>query len=780
MDIPPRPPTQPSSQVTASVLPPCEAARHVNKRVAYYNIDSCPYPVYAVDTARRHTLIPKEFRSELRRHPQPWTVYQYKLHDRSVTPENAAASMKSATKLEVPDPHSGQALRTASFLPFPAPEDKTDKEESVPFWAYNWQSGSTKGNNCRLPLTNLQKNSLLAIYNSDTTATLQVQTGAATIAVPPEQGAVFKVQEDDCWTRVAEYYAENVQHFHTNPLMHDHGPMLDTDRKTTPYSGEYFLLPHMVQDLATHHSATHSRPQLCQSETEVHEAIRSLPQGTPVSLLLQHDSSPHMAAVLLLKTDDNRLIAYVHKTLEPDNPLEQDMLHMVCDAMTSAEGFQSSFLLTPGYKLQQDFSSCSTYALDALIVFANAPGLFSRWLEEEVMRGKNTFIVAQNYADQYSSRNKPAPLTDQELERYRQEMLTRAEADPDFDHDDRSVMMVLYSQIIADRPITKTMKVSDLNFHPEHQLNIFYTEAHHTPTALLRLMQANTHELDSRMDDVIDDHGTTLRQYRQHHTHEVPNHFDPENGATKKTFLGALCERYSSINEWAVLKREGKVFPPPLRSKKCADANKQTGIHFPFRVRHATSLGVATQWFDSNGLTSKPSQTDFDNICDFEEFVSNHPDFNPASALRLHNWISRLMKPRTHRTPREQLLREWIRIPMYNSHYQRKKITSVQRRLRHLHKKSGTYRQLPAVSARSRTRLSTVPSDAKPLIQTVSKIRLKKVTHSETVNPVSKLTPVSETTGKHNGSAPDHRHAHKIACSTSLLNGGKESIIRRP
>ena len=751
MDISTRTFPSPSAQASASVLPPCEAARHVSKRTAYYNIDSCPYPVYAVDPVQRNRLVPEAFKAELLKYPEPWTVYQYKLHDRSVTPQAVAASMKTAIKLPAPSTLPSQTPSKTPRLSFPEPEDRTDTQKPASCWAYNWQSGSGSGNSCRLPLTeNLPETGLLAIYNNDTTATLQVQTGTTIIAVPPQQGAIFKAQEGGCWNKAAEYVSEEVQSFYTNPLMHDHGPMLDTDSKVAPHSGEYYLLPHMVQDLAAHHSPTHSRPQLCKSEAEVREVISTLPRGTPVTLLLQHDNSPHIAAVLLLKTDDDHLLAYVHKTLEPGNPVELDMLHMVCDAMISAEGFDSSFLLTPEYKLQKDFSSCSTYALEALIAFASAPELFSHWLEEEVLRGRNTFLVAQNYADQYTRTGKASPLTEQELERYRQEMLAKVQADPDFDFDDPDAMMTLYSQIIADRPMTKNMKACDLNYSQEiqetretqkHQLNIFYTQACHTPTALLRLMQANTHELDSRLDDVIDDNGTTLRQYRQHHTHEVPNLIDPENGATRKVFLGALCERYARINEWAALKGEGKVFPPFLRDPGCQGVSEQSSIHFPFRVRHAASLDVATQWFDSHGLTGKPSQSDYDYACDFEEFITSQPCFNPASAAKLKNWIDRLVRPKTHHTPREQLLREWLKISMHASPYRRKKITSVQKHLKRLHRRSTKQGQGSSEPALSRTCLSRVPANAAPLIPAVGKFTLKTVTPSEKDHPVYTLIP---------------------------------------
>ena len=287
----------------------CEAAKHVSKRVAYYNVDNCPYLVYAVDPEKRCSLVPEKFINELRQQSEPWVVCQLELSDQSIDSREVSACMATASRAPCIQRSSDDEIsKVIQLNPPPKISEQRDGKDQEPlkYWGYNWQSSPNTGSVCRLPATSeMPSSGLVAIYNNDPDASLQVMLNSSSkTTIPAQFGMVFQRSSDGQWKKVATHFTEEIQNYHTNPLMHDVGPTLKGDDKTTLYEGEYFLTPEMVQDLVEHNTANQTRPPLCKTEKDVREVFEQLSPGESCGILLQHDDSPHTAAAFLLKTDN--------------------------------------------------------------------------------------------------------------------------------------------------------------------------------------------------------------------------------------------------------------------------------------------------------------------------------------------------------------------------------------------------------------------------------------------------------------------------------------------
>ena len=713
--------------VTSPRLPTtslCTAADHVSKRLAYYIHDNCPYPVYAVDPEHRNSLIPSEFMKELYRYKEPWSLYSFKLHNREIRPLDVALSMRHATKAPClqgsSDKTAPPVFKLNPTQVVPAPKDPP----SPTFWTYNWQLTPGTPGSCQLPPAgDFPETSLLAIYNSDSSASLTVKLKEPrrTIMIPPQSGTVFKGSTNDQWLHVADYQGKAIKDCYINPLVCDDGPLLSEDSKIAFRTGEFYLLPYMVQDLVEHNTVTRHRPGLCKTEYDVKQEIDRLQPGQPVSLLLQHYNSPHMCAVLLLKTDDNNLIAYVHKTLEPGNFVELDMLHAVGDAMGYTSEFDGKFLLSPEFQSQKDFSACGTFATDALIAFENKPDTFKTWLVEEVQRGRNTLLVQQNYAAQYTHCDIPdLNFTPDELVQLSQQLEDEELEDEENEEAGQKFLLEAITRITANWPPAKSYTVTDLGYVPTHCVHQFCTDIEHTPAVLLKLFQCNPLSLANKLEQEMDDNKTTLGAYRLQHTHKVLDTLDhsPDKDRSRTVFLGALCERYHSMSKWAELKRCQQVQSPQQCYPKPM-IPEETRIHFPYRVRHAESLTEAREWFKANQIKDEsPTPLDFEHACDFEEFVTNNPAFDPAKARGLEKWLKKIMPHKACYTPREQLLKEWLEVSMHAGRYKGRKLKKARKHLKRISKKFRSGSLPPRSSGLSSCYITPVAPHDTPLLGT--------------------------------------------------------------
>ncbi|WP_257264626.1 hypothetical protein [Endozoicomonas sp. ONNA2] len=228
----------------------------------------------------------------------------------------------------------------------------------------------------------LKEGSYLGFYHpfgaTHSKTILNCREGQCTV-LSPGKGLVLMYKTSDeglpYWDKVAAYYHEE-RTVQMNPLLQE---TLDLNHENLS-NGQYHLPIKAVQEISLLKRKSRTCLDIyrcCQTNNDV-GSLKSLNKsitervangrGAAIfSIIVKNISASHMTAVRFIQ-DNNKIIVYLHETINPDCPLATDTRNFVIKGISGGlKNIRDSrlyFLTTPasGY-LQSDYYSCSITAL---------------------------------------------------------------------------------------------------------------------------------------------------------------------------------------------------------------------------------------------------------------------------------------------------------------------------------------------------------------------------------------------------------------------------------
>lgn len=203
-------------------------------------------------------------------------------------------------------------------------------------------------------------------------------------------------------------------------------------------------------------------------------------------------------------------------------------------------------------------------------------------------------------------------------------------------------------------------------------VEVVVLDAAKIPAQLFKMYQGSQKLLtDEHKSTVVtsDDRRMTLAEYRDSHTHNIPNLIEGEE-TTLTRCLSATKKRYKYIDTWSKLPEDKKTDPAAIPMDCSATELPKPANWFPYNLRYAGSAASAKKLMQETYPEARPlTDHHFRMSCEFEAFVQGNEDFEKEMAKSLIKHLAALLHPACLVDPASRLFREWCLISLENSTY---------------------------------------------------------------------------------------------------------------